>query len=203
MKKLGLLSLVVLSACNISWGPHNVTLDVSEGVTMTDRKGNAIEFASESSNSLVATYSSSKKVLTLSHKDIAGNKHPFDFKGIVLNKDDDSLSGDQESTGQNLAVFIKRNFVGQTVSDHESWRSCTYYEQRRQQHCYTDNQGHTRCNTYWENVPMHGQQLVRIETTVRNYSLEGRLAQSIGTLGLLSGSYADTDHDYTALSGCR
>jgi hypothetical protein len=201
MKKLSsLLSLIILSGCIGSWGPHDLTLNVVEGVTLTNRKGEVVEFASETQSNLVATYSGSKKTLTLSQ---ASPAQKFDFKGVVFNKTDNSLTGDQLSTGQNVEIFIQRSLASETVNTREHWRSCTYYEQRRYETCYPDNHGHVRCNTHWEQIPVRGQELVRVETTVRNYTLTGRLAQSIGTLAQLNGNYADTDHDVTSLSMCR
>jgi len=203
MKKFGLLSLVLLSACNITWGPHSVDLTVSEGVTMQTRKGAVVEFESDSQTPFIASYRASKKLLVLQQTNFSGKKQDFEFKNVVLDERTDRLVGEQSQTGQNLAINVGRTFLNEEVTEGEDWQSCTYYESRPREHCYRTDRGRWNCQTRWEQVPVSGRQRVHYTQTERRYQINGALSQDIGTLGLFNGEYSEITNSYRALSSCH
>jgi hypothetical protein len=226
MKKIALLSLVALAACNETWGPHSMTLNVSEPFQMTSKKKEVVSFDSESQHTLVGAYYSYNKTLTLTEEGLSGKKMVFEFKNISLNQNDNSLMGDQLSTGQNLAVNLKRSASDQNVTEQEYTRSCTYYESRPVWYCDKDgdhgrdghggghgdhgHDGHgggghggNHCHQGWQSYPVSGQERVRETITTTEFQISGAVSQSVGTLGLISGNYSNSTSSIQALSSCR
>jgi hypothetical protein len=206
IKTFAIGALVLLSACDPSWGPHALEMEVSEGFTLVDRKKQNFDFASDSIHHLQAYYSGSKKTLTLTRVGLSDQKQNFDFKKVTFNKEDNGITSDPATTGQNAGIEIKRTLVCnpecESVAEQEVTRSCTYYETRERTRCH--GRGHDReCNTYWESYPVSGLQRVRETTTVRSYNLSGRIFQSHWTMAVANGSYRDTNVSSVSLTSCR
>ncbi len=207
MKKIySLVTIFFLSACVPNWGPHSLQLNVSEGLELTDRKGETTTFESETTQSVEAFYSGRKKTLTLTTTDILGRPQRYDFKNVIYSEDDQKLHGAVESTGQNVGLEVGKNQVCnpdcESVEFREYERSCTYFERRPYTRCWSTPRG-TRCHTEWESIAYPGRERVRERVVTRAFELNGRLFQSHWTLATVNGRYQDRSSTFVHLSGCR
>jgi len=205
--KLALLSLISFSLTSCKkYGPVNLDLYFHQNIEMKTKSG-YIEFSGGQQTRSTARINDKDLIFTFGGHEVVFKGTEYDNSRVLFSSSFEK-SKQKTRNGERLGAWFSRTLQcspeceQRTIS--EEIQSCTYYERRSYQRCWSDRYGRPVCQIEWEDYPVAGQQRVRVTRIYRNYTINGEIsAERAGVIASADGRTTEVERFDEAISHCR